>query len=161
MQVNEHLWDQFKYHYEPMQCNNSKEEKEFLDMCKERLGIKTFTKFVFQPFPHIFIYDTKIDDLLLSHLNHNNIILFSTLYGYDTWEIIKMHQEGDLDNNDIIIGKNLKRKLLDIRTNFSVEDLLVNEPFAIHKRESNKDIENKKHIKKLLNDLTETINKII
>lgn len=30
MQINENLWDKFKYNYESIQCNNLKEEEDFL-----------------------------------------------------------------------------------------------------------------------------------
>lgn len=88
--------------------------------------------------------------------------MFSKLYEYSTWEIIKLCQENKLNKNDIIIGKNLKEKVFGLRKqNLGIDDLLINEPFTIQRIKLDKDIEDKKHIKALLKDLTETINKII
>ncbi|EQC1535642.1 hypothetical protein ACY1J9_001473 [Clostridium botulinum] len=81
---------------------------------------------------------------------------------YKTWEIIKIYQEGELYKNDIIIGKNLKERVCDLREeNLGIDDLLINEPFTIQGIKFNKDIEDEKNIKALLKDLTEAINKII
>ncbi|HID0767972.1 TPA: hypothetical protein ACXDAZ_002501 [Clostridium botulinum] len=162
MQINENLWNKFRYNYEPIQCNNLQEEKDFLCICEKRLNIKTSLQSISPPFPHIFIYYIRNNDLVLSFQDHNNFILFSKLYEYNTWEIIKLYQENKLNKNDIIIGKNIKERVCDLREeNLGIKDLLINEPFIFQKRESNKDIENKKHIKTLLKDLTEAINKII
>ncbi|EKS4344999.1 hypothetical protein QB607_003002 [Clostridium botulinum] len=66
--------------------------------------------------------------------NKESYIVHNSQKQYKTWEIIKMIQENQLNNENIIVGSNFKEKVFDIRKeNLGVDDLLISEPFIIKK----------------------------
>ncbi|HCL4447071.1 TPA: hypothetical protein N2D16_002676 [Clostridium botulinum] len=146
MKFNEELWNEFSKGKLVVNCKTEQEANMFLNYLHNK-GIKWYwnlrliEKSYFYDYEENTCYrmatsgDLEYENLdFYKKITKHKIITFRNLLQkqYSTWEIIKMYQEGNLNKNDIVIGKILKAKVYDLKS-LGTDNLLRNEPFRIEK----------------------------
>ncbi|GAA0083021.1 hypothetical protein [Clostridium sp. CTA-6] len=148
MKLNEELWNEFSKGKLVVNCKTKQEANKFLIYLHNK-GIKwcwnlrLIEKSYFNDYKENTCYRITSDgNLEYSNLDfYKNFseykrITFKNLLQnqYSTWEIIKMYQEINLNKNDIVIGRDFRKKVSSLREeNLGVDDLLINEPFTIQR----------------------------